>query len=52
MRLSPAVQGRKKANPAADPRKMRRTIAEDPDWCVCVCVCVCVVRNRQFTLLA
>ena len=39
--MSPSsVQGRKKANPAADPRKMRRTIAEDPDWCVCVCVCV------------
>ena len=25
-------QGRKKRNPAADPRKMRRVIAEDPEW--------------------
>ena len=30
--VSLPVQGHKRANPAADPRKMRRIIAEDPEW--------------------
>ena len=32
--LTLSVQGHKKANPAADPCKMRRIIAEDPEWYV------------------
>ena len=39
-----------KINPAADPRKMRRIIAEDPEWFVSeLAACATVVSRASFT---